>query len=527
MNGQIRFESEVRAYLHAHGSGEAPPDLLARGMSGVRHVPQRRSWISRMSAGWLATGLGTAAMVAAAVLIAFMIGLLPPAPIPVGPSPSSSPAETPCSPLAADYNGTVAGAFHTTVGIVRGMTAIKDNPQLAGYVDSDPAWLCYIDGEIPKGPASGAVSFDRAILVVVGDQAYFIAAGYRQSMTIETPMAVPLPTGVSTASPSASPTPGCKAVSESPYYLPVGMIQGRIDLIAQRSEGCGLAFTLLSIDPTTGQSVADDLPGDVMPFLASTDGSSLAVPLGTGNGILVIDRDGRRHEVARPAGVEDDWDAYGLPPLPGGGYLVTGPERLLRIAADGSGLTSDPLPAGYVAVAPTSNADSFILATTEDAHTPYGLSAKSPFAAYLWTIGGGPPVKVAENVQVIQQSDVGLAELRTGDVLSGPGTWSLLDTSGRLTALTPNPGFGGTLSPNGRWLVTETNIGSNGNDVYQVSLVRVSDGKRIATWDGSGGVAGWEPEGAVILMQSQLPRTFEPRLVVVDDAGVQHAISLP
>ncbi len=193
MNEQTRFETEVRAYLHAQGSGEAPADLLARGMSGVRHTAQRRTWMSRLSGSWVLPSVGAAAVAATALLVAVLIGLLPPAPIPVGPSPSSSgsPGETPCSLLAPDYNGAVAAAFRTSVGMVRDMTPIKDNPQLAGYADSDPAWLCYIDGEIPKAPASGAPSFDRALLVVVGNQSYFIAAGYRQTMPVETPAPTP------------------------------------------------------------------------------------------------------------------------------------------------------------------------------------------------------------------------------------------------------------------------------------------------------------------------------------------------
>jgi hypothetical protein len=215
MNEQTRFETEVRAYLHAQGSGEAPSDLLARGMSGVRHVGQRRSWTSRLSASWVLPGVGAAAVVATALLVAVLIGLLPPTPVPVGPSPSASggPGETPCTALAPDYNGTVAAAFRTTVGMVRGMTAIKDNPQVAGYAESDPAWLCYIDGEIPKAPASGAPSFDRAVLVVIGNHTYFIAAGYRQSMPIETPppsppatatpVVVPALPGFTTSAPTA------------------------------------------------------------------------------------------------------------------------------------------------------------------------------------------------------------------------------------------------------------------------------------------------------------------------------------
>ncbi len=101
MNEQTRFETEVRAYLHAQGSGEAPSDLLARGMSGIRHVGQRRSSTSRFSGSWALPGVGAAAVVATALLVAVLIGLLPPTPTPVGPSPSSSPiAEPTGSPVA-------------------------------------------------------------------------------------------------------------------------------------------------------------------------------------------------------------------------------------------------------------------------------------------------------------------------------------------------------------------------------------------------------------------------------------------
>ena len=90
MNEQSRFESEVRAYLRTRGSGEAPPDLLARGMTAVRHAPQRRSWTTRFAPSWMLPAFGAAAVVAAALLVAFLNGLLPPSPTPVGPSPSSS-----------------------------------------------------------------------------------------------------------------------------------------------------------------------------------------------------------------------------------------------------------------------------------------------------------------------------------------------------------------------------------------------------------------------------------------------------
>jgi hypothetical protein len=111
------------------------------------------------------------------------------------PSGTDAVAEDPpaaCLTTAQDDNGVVAASFHSTVGAIRQLPAVANNAQLVDHADGEEAAVCYIDGQIPKGPPrplSGTIppSFDRAVLVVVGDQAYFIAAGYEQSLPILAP----------------------------------------------------------------------------------------------------------------------------------------------------------------------------------------------------------------------------------------------------------------------------------------------------------------------------------------------------
>ncbi len=64
---------------------------------------------------------------------------------------------------------------------------------LAAHASGEPATLCYIDGEIPKGPPpplSGTIppSFDRVVVVVaVGQDVIPVAAGYRQNLAFQAP----------------------------------------------------------------------------------------------------------------------------------------------------------------------------------------------------------------------------------------------------------------------------------------------------------------------------------------------------
>jgi len=95
-----------------------------------------------------------------------------------------------CLSAARDDNGTVVAFFSSTVGAIRKLPTAVQNQNLAAHADSEAATVCYIDGEIPKGPPppiSGTVppSFDRAVMVVVGEDAFMVAAGYRQNLPIQ------------------------------------------------------------------------------------------------------------------------------------------------------------------------------------------------------------------------------------------------------------------------------------------------------------------------------------------------------
>jgi hypothetical protein len=112
-----------------------------------------------------------------------------------------------CAASAAAYDGVVAGSFVTTVGAIRRLEPLHIEPELfTGLLDSYPAVLCYIDGQIPKGPpplGSGSIppSFERAVVAVIDGQTDFIIAGYRNNVPVVAPAAAsqtsapPLPPG--------------------------------------------------------------------------------------------------------------------------------------------------------------------------------------------------------------------------------------------------------------------------------------------------------------------------------------------
>jgi hypothetical protein len=96
-----------------------------------------------------------------------------------------------CLTYANDVYGTVAATFPSTVAAIRRLPAVADNPQLAGYAEGEEATVCYIDGQVPKGPppveGTPRPPFDRAVLVAVGDETYVVSAGYSESLPIQAP----------------------------------------------------------------------------------------------------------------------------------------------------------------------------------------------------------------------------------------------------------------------------------------------------------------------------------------------------
>ncbi len=97
-----------------------------------------------------------------------------------------------CSAVAHDDHGTVSAAFTSTVGAIKKLHAVAGSPQLDGYASDQTATICYIDGEIAKGPPpepNGTIppSFDRVVIVVVGQDTILVSAGYSQDLPIQAP----------------------------------------------------------------------------------------------------------------------------------------------------------------------------------------------------------------------------------------------------------------------------------------------------------------------------------------------------
>ena len=87
----------------------------------------------------------------------------------------------------------VAGSFATTVARVRGLLPAESQMIPLGIPGETSASLCYLDGPVSHGPppVNGVVqpSFDRAAVVVVGDAAYLVAAGYQDRLALRDPNA--------------------------------------------------------------------------------------------------------------------------------------------------------------------------------------------------------------------------------------------------------------------------------------------------------------------------------------------------
>jgi hypothetical protein len=104
-----------------------------------------------------------------------------------------SQAVDPCSASAVAYSGRVIASFVTTIGAIRAMPLNAHHSDLwPGLPGDSAAVLCYIDGEIAKGPpdmvpGTGRPTFDRAAIVVVDGRSDLIAAGYRENLSAVAP----------------------------------------------------------------------------------------------------------------------------------------------------------------------------------------------------------------------------------------------------------------------------------------------------------------------------------------------------
>ncbi len=143
----------------------------------------------------------------------------------------------------------------------------------------------------------------------------------------------------------------------------------------------------------------------------------------------------------------DPWRGiYGLVPLTGRtGYLLVG-AAAIAVLDDRGPIDVRPVPDGYVALAPTSDPERFLLATVAAAGEPYALSEATRFAAYLWRVGSDErPTVLRQDVAAIAPSMIGLAWLRTAD-----GSWWSLGTDESIRQVAEPDPERSVISPDGR-----------------------------------------------------------------------------
>lgn len=190
-----------------------------------------------------------------------------------------------------------------------------------------------------------------------------------QTVSSATPAAQPSAT-------SDSPTPS-PAMTELPSTTPgiatlgvalVGWRQGALVVAIGQAPTNGVSLApprtdLVAFDPASGiwQHEAF-IVGSAANGQFVTDGRSVAW-IGDTGGVGLVRSDGTLAAAPALGGVgADDWTQYRLVPLPQGGYLLADATSLDRLSSDGASWQTQPLPAGYVALAGTSDGATFALA---------------------------------------------------------------------------------------------------------------------------------------------------------------------
>lgn len=259
-----------------------------------------------------------------------------------------------------------------------------------------------------------------------------------------------------TPGPAVSPAIARSSPAPEPATAPAKLpIDSRVDFvgwvetyptIATRDPREPASWRVRSLGPAGWLQVAQ-LPDGSTPV---TDGTTVATTLdpegGTDVAVAVPGADVMFFSLPK-----DDWAAswrgiHGLVPLVGrAGYLLAG-AAAIAVLDDQATVDVGPVPDGYVALAPTSDPERFLLATTAAAGEPYALSEPAPFAAYLWTVGSDEqPVVLSQGVVAIAPSTRGLAWLRTDD-----GSWWSVATDETVRQVTDaNPEWS-IISPDGR-----------------------------------------------------------------------------
>lgn len=194
-----------------------------------------------------------------------------------------------------------------------------------------------------------------------------------------------LPTPSTATTVPASPITGVATLSAAL----VGWRQGDLVVaIAQAPPTNGVSLApprtgLVSFDPAsrTWQHVAFILGGAADGQFV-TDGRSVAW-IGDTGGVGLVRSDGTLAAAPALGGVSaDEWIQYRLVPLLQGGYLLADATSLVRLSSDGQRWQAQPLPAGYVALAGTSDGAWFALARQNERDREGGTILGSSVALF-------------------------------------------------------------------------------------------------------------------------------------------------
>jgi hypothetical protein len=213
---------------------------------------------------------------------------------------------------------------------------------------------------------------------------------------------------------------------------------------------------------------------------------------------------------------------HGIVPLAGrSGYLLIG-AGAIAIVDDLGGVSATPTPDGFVALAPTSDANRYLLASTADAGEAGALSESTPFAVYLWTTGSKTkPSIVHQHVVATAPSTIGLAWLRTDD-----GSWWSVSSDGNAaTSGQPDPQRS-LISPDGRHLIrfadSLTGCSTVGSGPCPVSLIDANGSTQVFEGPASGVDLGVTDIGMVLWARPPLGLSW--RLV---SGPVDHPVTIP
>jgi hypothetical protein len=314
---------------------------------------------------------------------------------------------------------------------------------------------------------------------------------------------------VTTPSEAAAPTlgPAKCTTTDTTSYAAVGWIGTRVVLLADHFAGCDLAQRLISVDPSDGILHTDaTLDSVAQDFQIASDGESVIVP--SAAGVIVLSGAGNVVQLSRPSTAADGWGGLGFRATADGGYLVVGAAELDRVAPDFGSITTRALPQGYVAVAPTSDVDRFILAPSDDASIAYGLGG-APFHAYLWDIVTGGLRLVSSAAAAVLPSPRSLAYL----TLQGDKTLSVgLDGTTTVVSL---PGLAWLRSPNGQRYLSPQDPQSR--DLQAIALCDSTTGRTIVSFEASIRTPAWR--GSVVALVSG-GGDLSSELMVVDGPTV-------